>query len=157
MNKSYKSVARTTTLSAAVSDGFAALEELGSEARDIVDNAGENLSQTQRITTFGETADALEGLDEPQTPNTLSDRDVTYSEYVHREKKASPSRAVRHANAVAMLQAAMESAQAHFETYDDAEENEETIAERDEVEEFINELDETISNVESCEFPGMFG
>lgn len=157
MNKSYKSVTRPTTLSAAVSDGFAALEELGSEVRDIVDNASENLSQSQRIITFGETADALEGLTEPEIPSVLADRDVTYSEYVHREKKASPSRAVRHANAVAMPQAAMDSAQAHLETYDDAEENEETIAERDGVEEFINELEEAMSKVESCEYPGMFG
>jgi hypothetical protein len=50
------------SLSAAVADAFNELEELACECREVVDNAPEGLSATQRIETLNETAEVLEGL-----------------------------------------------------------------------------------------------
>lgn len=44
----------------AISDAYTELAELRDEVREVVDNAPEGLSETQRIQTLGETADRLD-------------------------------------------------------------------------------------------------
>jgi hypothetical protein len=173
----YKHVICDGTCSS-VSDAYSALEELGSECREIVDNAPEGLNQTQRITTFEETADALEGVSEPDVPSCISDLHINYSEAVPNNKRASTSRSVRCSNAAAVFSAAADASNEQLEkdrvlwaarkVWDDldvdmqAEQTEPDspmIDEDDEgdVEQFANDCEEIASTVESLEFPGMFG
>lgn len=152
---SYKIVNQTGTISS-VSDAVSALTDLGDECREIVDNAEGGLKETSRIQTFEETAGTLEGISEPDVPDCIADVAVEYGEQVPRRKARHPSRAVRCANAVALLQAASESAQQWLDDTEAAPEDT-NEAERDEVQDFIDNLDNIISDAEGCEFPGMFG
>lgn len=146
-----------------ISDAFSALESLGEEAREIVDNATEGLSQTQRVQTFDETAGTLEGLSEPEVPSCVADLAITWTECTTRTGRAN-----RRDNATACLSAAKDAAETWLEerraeeadadgvgeSEDDADDTEVDL---DEVEQFISELDDLISEAEGCEFPGMFG
>lgn len=151
MGRSYKSVTRNSDVSA-VSDACSALEELGAECREIVDNASENLQQTSRIQTFDETASSLESISEPSVPDCIQELAITYSEQVSARKNRGESRAVRCSNAVSVLQAASEAAQEWLEDKENAEHED-----RDEVESFVSEIDNIVSDAENCEFPGMYG
>lgn len=152
MNKSYKSVPCVGTV-ASVEDAFSALEELGSECREVVDNTGDSgLSQTQRIQTFDETASTLEGLSAPDVPECVAELEIRYSDSVPKSKRRSPSRAARCANACAVLAAAAEAAQQWLDDEANAEHDD-----RDEVEQFISDLESAVGEAEGCEFPGLYG
>lgn len=155
---SYKSVEQVGSVGG-VADAISELTELGDECREIVDNAEGGLSETARIQTFDETATALEGINEPDVPQCIDELEVRYFEQRPRRKARAASRAVRCANAVAMLQAAVEAAQQWLDDTEAAPEDTsaEDEANREEVESFIDELESIISEVEGCEFPGMFG
>ena len=162
-----KHVTCTSTVSS-VDDAFSALEELGSECREIVDNASEGLQQTSRIQTFDETAGTLEGLSQPDVPSCIADLGITYSEQT---SKRGLGRARRCQNAVSILQAAADAAQAWLDERpeidelesdpnpegEEGEEKDYTNEDRDEVETFISDLESLISDAENCEFPGMYG
>lgn len=147
---SFKLVPCTGTVGAAVGDGFSALEDLASECREIVENAEGGLAETQRIQTLGETADTLENLSEPDVPNALQELAVTYSDQVPTDKRRSPSRATRCANACSQLTAAAEAVRTWLE------ENEGKDG-ANEAEELADALESAVSDAENCEFPGMFG
>jgi hypothetical protein len=170
MAGSYKQVPRTTTLAAAIADGFSELESLAEECRELVDNASDMSRGTQRIQTFEETADTLESLTQPEEPPAvIAELAVAYSESVHRSKRHGPSRAVRCSNGVAMLTAAKEAVEAWMEeSREDWEDSDvqsiigdESSDTRGEVysaaEQLASDLDDLISSAEGCEFPGMFG
>lgn len=148
---SYKNVTTETTMTA-VSDACSSLEELGSECRELVDNASENLQQTSRIQTFEETAGTLEGISEPDVPECISELPITYSEQVSTRKGRGESRSVRCSNAVSVLQAAESAAQEWYDDEANAEHED-----RDDVDAFITELQNIIGDAEGCEFPGMYG
>lgn len=151
MSSSYKHVQCTGTVSS-VSDAYSALEELGSECREVVDNASEGLSQTQRIQTFDETAGVLENLSEPDVPECVGELAITYSERTPKHKRRAPSRAVRCSNAVSVLQAAADA----LEEWLDDEQNSEHD-DRDEVQSLLDQLQNDAGEAENCEFPGMYG
>lgn len=144
---SYKYVMCQGTVSS-VEDAFSALEDLASECREVYDNASEGLQQTQRIQTFGDTADTLEGLSCPDVPECVSELAISYSEAT---KKRGVSRAKRCENAVSVLQAAVDALENWLDGLPDDDDN------RDEVDSFKSELEDAISNAEGCEFPGMYG
>ena len=147
----YKSVTYTTTVDAAISDAFSALDELGSECREIADNASEGLSQTQRIQTLGETADTLEGLSAvDDIPEAVKELPVSYPAAEPTRKRQSPSRAVRCGNAVTMLQAGIDTLTEWIENNPEHESV-------DDVQGVIDEVEQAIGEAEGCEFPGMFG
>lgn len=168
----YKNVTYPGTVSSS-EDACSALEELGSECREIVDNASEGLQQTQRIQTFDETAGTLESISTPDVPACIADLAIEYTEAVPTRKRQSPSRATRCANAVSVLNAAKDAAETWLEEHpeidcDDEEEHDAKVNageveggytndDRSEVEQFISELDDIIGNAEGCEFPGMYG
>lgn len=147
----YKIVSHNTTVSAALLDAISELETLQEECQDIVDNASEGLSETQRIQTLGETADALCSLGVDEPPSSLGERGVSYGESVNKDKRKGASRSVRRDNAVAMLSAAKDEAEEFLESLPDEHED------RDEVQTFIDQIGEVIDTAEGCEFPGMFG
>lgn len=148
---SYKNRSTESTVSA-ISDACSALEELGGECREIVDNASDGLKETSRIQTFDETAGTLESISEPDVPECIAELPITYSEQVSTRKGRGESRAVRCQNAVSVLQAAVEAAQEWLDDEANAEHND-----RDDVDTFVNEVESIISDAESCEFPGMYG
>jgi hypothetical protein len=144
----YKCVRCTGTVSS-IEDATNALEELGGECREVVDNASEGLSQTQRIQTLSETADALDCLQSWDIPEAVRELPIEYDESVPTRKRMQPSRSVRCANATSVLQAALEA----LEAWQADNEKHEEI---DEVQQLCSELEELISAAEGCEFPGMF-
>lgn len=135
-------------ISGAISD----LESLAEECREIVDNASEGLSETQRIKTFGETADALENVQEPEIPGCIAETCIDYTEMVPSRKGRGTSRSTRRDNAVSLLESARDAAQEFLDEEENAEH-----ADRDEVQTFIDEVENIVSEVEGCEFPGMYG
>lgn len=155
---SYKHVTTETNVSA-VEDAISNLEELGNECREIVDNASDGLKETSRIQTFDETAGTLEGISAPDIPECVADLPMTVTTQQSTRRGRGESRAVRCANAVALLQAASEAAQQWLDDTDCQPEDmsSEKEEQRDEVQTFIDELDNIVGDAESCEFPGMYG
>ncbi len=137
-----------------MSAAFSEVESLAGECQEIVDNASEGLSNTQRIQTLGETADRLGNVSEVDVPECIASLVIDYSESVNTNKRRSPSRAVRMENAVTILQAGVDAAQGIIDETDNEDYDED---ERAEIEEFINEIESVISEIEGAEFPGMFG
>ena len=148
---SYKYQNCTGTVSS-VEDAYSALEELGGECREIVDNAEGGLAETQRIQTFDGTAGTLENLSAPDIPECVQELAISYSEAVPTRKRMATSRARRCENAVAVLTAAV----AALEEWLDDEANAEHD-DRDEVESLKDQLESDAGEAEGCEFPGMFG
>jgi adenylate kinase family enzyme len=155
------------------------LEELANECREIVDNASEGLSQTQRIQTLGETADALESVETSvDIPDSLTDEVVDWTEQEPQRRNRGLSRASRRDNAIAGAQAVAERCR-EIENEDDPDEPEQGADETDEAfqarmaeyeEEdkqladkksdataLADELENLIGEVEGLEFPGMYG
>ena len=157
---SYKNVTTETNVSS-VEDAISALEELASECREIVDNAEGGLAETARIQTFGETADTLEGISAPEIPECVADLPMTVTTQQATRKGRGESRAVRRDNEVAVLSAARDAVDEWVnqrtgeieEEGGDVDSDEDVQAAVD----FVGELENIISDVESCEFPGMFG
>ena len=157
---SYKNVTTETNVSS-VEDAISQLEELGSECREIVDNASENLQQTSRIQTFDETAGTLEGISAPDIPECVADLSMAVTTQQSTRKGRGESRAVRCANEVAVLSAARDAVDEWINTRTGEIEDEGGDVDADEdvqaAVEFVGELENIISDAESCEFPGMYG
>lgn len=157
---SYKRVSAAGTVSDAES-AIDSLKELGSECREIVDNASDGLRETQRIQTLDETASTLEDLDTPDIPEAVADLSFDYHVQENRRKGRGPSRAVRRDNEVELLSACQSAVDqwigertAEIEEEGGSPDEDEALQE---AEQFSSELGEIISNAESAEFPGMFG
>lgn len=156
MGKAYKSVQCDGTVSS-VEDAFSALEELGSECRELVDNVeGTGLRETGRIQTFDETASTLEGLSAPDVPECVAEVSISYHESVPARKGRGTSRAKRCQNAIAVLQAAAEAAGQWLEDTEAAPEDTDE-EKRSEVEDFVQSLQEAVDEAEGCAFPGLHG
>jgi hypothetical protein len=139
-----KTVQQTGKLGDVVADAFDELSRLAEEVREVVDIASEGpAAATQRIQTLEETADELEGIDQPNVPDTLKDLMVTYNEVQSTRKGRGLSRANQAGAAVEMLRAASNAV-------GESEDDEALVA-------FRNALEEAADTVDSCEFPGMFG
>ena len=155
------------------------LESLAEECREIVDNASEGLKNTQRIQTFEQTADTLEGIDvNVDIPDSLTDEVVDWSEGEQTRKGRSLSRADRRDNAIAGAQAVAERCR-EIENEDEPEleerredetdegwseresmwnaEHDEWETRKDDACTLADTLEELIGEVEGCEFPGMYG
>lgn len=148
---SYKYQQCTGTVSS-IEDAYSALEDLGNECREIVDNAPEGLNQTDRIQTFDETAGTLENMSAPDIPECVQDLAIGYSEAVWARKRGGISRARRCENAASVLQAAVGALEEWLDDEANAEHDD-----RDEVESLKDQLDSDAGEAEGCEFPGMFG
>lgn len=105
-----------STISAAVSDAFNALEELGTEMRERYDNAPENLQQTDVNQRVDECANTLEGLSEPDMPECIAEVAMEYSQPTYGRR--GPSRADRCSDACSILSAAVSACETWLE--DDA-------------------------------------
>jgi len=146
-----------TTVSAAVEDGFSALDELREECGEIVNNATGGLAETQRVQTFGETESSLQDAGSPPgVPEALAELEVTYTE--DRRRSRSTSRATRCAEACAVLEAvvsALDDFEAAMPEKDKRSEAQQELA--GELEGLRNQVQDMIGSAEVCEFPGMYG
>lgn len=150
----YKTITSTASIADCVSMGFSDLEELASEAREIVDNASEGLAQTQRIQTFDETASSLENITEPEIPETIdATTQLTYSEQT---KRKGCSRAVRCSNAVSKLSAVVSWCEDRLNELADKEDDPAFVTCED-IETLRDDCQQAIDEAEGVEFPGMYG
>jgi hypothetical protein len=134
-------------LAAAISDGFSAIETLAGECRENYDN----FNGREQGEPWGEAADSLEGVSEPDFPETLkvlAELPLETTEQVNKDKRRGPSRAVQLSNAVVLLQAAKDFLEDLPDEHKDL---------KDEAESLASDLDEAIDLDGSVEFPGMFG
>lgn len=143
-------------------DAFTAIEELAGEMREGYENmeAG-NLGATQRCQTFGETADTLEAIDQPDLPEVLGE--ITTARYPTVTKATSrahrASEAASYLNlAAARIEGWVEDKREMLDERDDDDNAEvENELDLDDLETLVEELRDAAGNVEGCEFPGMFG
>lgn len=141
---------RTVTLADAVSDAFACWEWLGSEFREMCDNAPDSLQATSLYETRDGTASTLECLSEPDVSTELGILEFKWQGWTSARKGRGLSRADQSAEACAMLEKVIE-------ILDDIVGQEPTHALHDDAEALRGELDGAKSEVEGCEFPGMYG
>ena len=156
--KSLRAVPVTGTILDCIEAGYNDLSELYNECQEIVDNAPEGLSETERIQTLGETADALSSADsQPDVPEFLQDVEVIYTE--DRRKSKSHSRASRRDEACTYLRTAIVGIDEWVEKMREHNEPPSVIHsdQIQEAEELRDELQELLNAAEGCEFPGMYG
>lgn len=161
----YKLETIKTSVPNAIDIFYADTESLAEELREIVDNAEGGLAETPRIQTLGETADILEGIDgcKPELSMEAEEllRDVVATVGVMMRggrKRGAESRATRASNIANFGRAAAEEMRGVVEKLrEDEAEAEKLGDELQELEEAADALDEAADEVESAEFPGMFG
>lgn len=143
-----------STIADAISYAHSELASLAEECREVVDNAsGTNRENTQRIQTLGETADTLEGIDEPDVDDTIGKFEVTYHEQLARSRRHGLSRGDRRDNAVQALDASIQVLQEKMED----EEKKKDDEEGPDYQTLIDDLERMKDDAESVEFPGMYG
>lgn len=151
----YKQVRQEASIADAVSAAFSELEELGNECREVVDNASEGLSQTQRIQTLDETASTLEGISEPTVPDDFGDIKIGYIELT---KRRGVSRSARRDNAVAKLSGVVDACEEELEKFGDEENRtDEHQTQYEAIELLRDDCQQLLDEAEGCEFPGMYG
>jgi hypothetical protein len=172
------------TVGEVIDDAYNAIQELGGEFREIVDNASENLQNTDLNQTRAATADACESLDQPEARSTiLSELDVTYVEdlgKVYRGRQQQ-SRACRANNIAGMFRAAADAVSEWISNnpddvpeYDEDKSEDEQSDEykawlakgfdkddyevaREEADDLADSLNSVADEIEGMEWPGMFG
>lgn len=145
-----KTTDREATLAEVTSLAYGELAALAEECREIVDNASEGLSQTQRIQTLDETAGTLEQhADEPEPPTDLAPIKLQYQDWANSRRGRGLSRADRCAWACQLLEIVFSAVD---EEIPDADSDK-----KDDFEAYRDAIDETKSDCDSLEFPGMFG
>jgi hypothetical protein len=168
------------TVEGFISDAFGIITGLGEEFREIYDNATEGLQQTQTNQTRDETASACENLSEPTVNNTIIG-EIECSASLDMGKtyrgRQTQSRACQAGNAAAMFNAAADAVRQWVEdnpvldedaTKKEKKEHEEkleangwdadTFSEaHEEADTVISECEDCASEIESMEWPGMFG
>ena len=148
----YKPQAQQTTIAAAVGDAFSAIQELRDEMVESKENMEEKLSHTDKYARIEECIETLESEcdNEPDVPESVQELPVTYSEMVPARRGRGTSRATRLSNAIGMLEAARDYAQAWLDEEDRGDG-------ASEVESMVQDLENAISSMEGADFPGMYG
>lgn len=133
-----------------ISDAFAEILQLADEMRSWADNMEEKFSGTDKYQIVSASAETLENLDEPETDITaLNDHKLSWQD--PKPRRRGYSRADRCNQACDMLRAAEEKLrEIHDEVPPDDAQHDAAAGLADEVENVISEL-------EGCEFPGMYG
>lgn len=139
---------RDVTVADAVSEALGEVSSLAEEMRNWADALEEKFSATEKYSRVNDCADLLEGVSEPDCPAELSDVEVTVQDPLPNPRA---SRADRLGTACDMLSACVDRL---GEIYDDESQphgkREAAGVLRDDVEDIKSEL-------ESADFPGMYG
>lgn len=130
------------SVSAAISEAFGVIEQLGQEMRDAFDNTPESLQNGGVGERRGEAADALEQIQEPDVPGILAELMVTWQ-----TRRLSPS-AMRRQTRGGKLADAVVTLNAVRDFLENV---------RDEADALVTDLESMISDAEAVEFPGMYG
>ena len=138
----------TTTADSLVDDAVGELQCLGEELREWYDNLPESLQQSDKAYTLDESAGMLEAVYEPDLDDSATEVDVVFIPAIN-----ISSRRDRHAEAIAMLEAAKEA----LITADEGLDGELDLTKDNTHEEGVNDIENIIHEVECVEFPGMFG
>lgn len=173
MAKTKQPKTATTTIEAAITDGYAALETLGEEMRSWADNMPENMQGGSKYEEITAAADELEGLSEPDVsdiPEDVRNAEVTY------QRATKTSRAARRDEATGMLSAAAEKLREKKDDYepekaevafadvpkgaDPVEALEEAQEKYEEIQSAIDTLADEVTEMQETadgvEFPGMY-
>jgi FKBP-type peptidyl-prolyl cis-trans isomerase (trigger factor) len=134
----------TITIADAVSEAFGIFEELAGEMGEWGDNIEEKFSTTAKYDTIRTTQETLEGLIEPDIPDSLGKIEIERYEV---KQKRRQSRANRCSEAVLILEDCMEA----LDSIEDEAKN------KEEAKLLYDELDTAKGEAEGCEFPGMYG
>jgi hypothetical protein len=137
----------------AIQEAYSEIETLAQEMRDWADNMEENFSATQKYETVSGTADTLEELQEPDdlfgAPRlALNDIKITVQDPTPR--RGGYSRAARNDQVMQLLEQVADA-------LDQASADDTLGAAEDEAADLKSELDEAVSELQGCEFPGMYG
>jgi len=158
----YKPKPIKTTVTGAIQDAFAAIEELATEMRETADNMENGgMGHMSKCETAAATADELEQLQQPDDPDdVIGNLEVNSTELVNKDKRRGTSRDIRLSNAQSLLQDAIGVLnETDFEEVLKGDESTVDAKMADdlssEAEELANELEEA-ANV-TVEFPGMYG
>lgn len=159
-------IQHSTTVSGAVSDAFSALQSLGEELREWYDNLPEGLQGGSKGDALSEAADILEGLSEPDVPDSVAEVAVNYSTLPSRRQSRRERRdeAVQLlAHAVDALQESIDNAQSELNDLQSADETEANDAAETALQEIVDEgesardeIQQVIDEAEGVEFPGMY-
>ena len=136
---------RTATIADAVSEAFGEIQALAEEMREAFDNTPESLQSSVAGEARGEAADNLEQIEEVDVPDALKDVQLQWQDAHEAKGRRGLSRSKRRENAISILQSVMSL----------LDENEDS--ESDENSEFYTALENAIGEMESVEFPGMYG
>ena len=146
---SYKTQSTILSASDALSQAFGELISLQEEMDEWASNLeSSNLASTSKCESARQAADDLQSIDEIEFPTELAayaDKSITVYESVPKSRRRSASRAVRRDNAVACLQAVIDSL-TDLENKDD----------KESADDFIQQLQDAIDYAEPVEFPGMY-
>lgn len=159
--KSYKAVQRKADLSSCVSDAYSEIASLAEEMQEAYDNmtGGGMTDEHPKVVVVSEARDTLEGKDEPEVPDILDGIEVNWSEQIPKDKRHKTARWARLANVCAMLGAAAEAVREASSDHGMEGTDGASYVERFEEaqEELADALEETMGEIESVEFPTMFG
>lgn len=151
-------------ISDGISQAFGEIEDLGSSMREWFDNCNENLQQSDKMQTVEQTADTLEGLSEPDLPDWLTPENSDEGpRFDHVEANITPlaysrrSRATRCSDVCSLLQNIVDALLEIEEAEEGKKEKEKNQEKIDECSTLRDELENAISELEGCEFPGMYG
>jgi hypothetical protein len=152
----------TYTVDSLIDDAFSVIEELAGEMREGFDNMeGGNLGSTQKCQTYGETADTLEGVNAPDLPDALNNIKVirypSTSKSTGRAHRASEASSDLNLAADAIEEWVTDKREMLDERDDDDNEETEEELDLDGLDSLAEELRNAASELEGCEFPGMFG
>lgn len=141
----YKTVNRTSTIGAAISEAYGELQGLRDEMQEWRDNLEERFSQTSKYEAVSECVDQLDQVadDEPDVDEKIAKLALEYPEQVSTRKNRSPGRATRASNAGLILRAVIDVLEAHDAS--------------DEHQDLIDAMTEHADAVDGLEFPGMYG
>lgn len=157
-----KTISREVTLEDLFNDAKSIVEELKNEMEEWAGNMeGTSLENTSKYQSVSDARDTLEyGLDDLErididaVQEDVLTRKVTVNEF-HKYGKKLPSRADRLGNATEALNVVVTELRLFVEElYEHEEGNEDAIAL---LEQTADDIEEAIGNVESVDFPGMYG
>ena len=143
----------------AVSTFYSDVASMAEEVREAYDNMPESLQNGQRGETLNETADTLEGIEEPTAPDCVakifSDDKLTISAMVLPGRQhGNESRATRIGNAANYASAVIDHVREWCDNHEEDETHKDDI---DELTAWVDELEGHKDEAEGCEFPGMYG
>ncbi|KAA5538588.1 hypothetical protein FYK55_27255 [Roseiconus nitratireducens] len=139
----------TKTLETLVNDAYEIVAELAEEMEEAFENTPESLQDSDIGQAREEAASQLESIsaDAPEVPDSLQEYKV-----IHFPSKSGKSRADRAGVAAGILRAAIGAVRQHLDPPPKL-----PRSERKSIDEFLVQLERDIDEIESVEFPGMYG